>query len=169
MVNQLKCLKAGGLVLGIIGTVVALINAFWAIAWYEHLPIVEANFILHSFLGEAPDHIVRLFYVTVSLFDMLAAALLIAGILMKKKYFLLPWIISSMLEIVITSIELSPHLIPSVVIVGIFGGVLYIWFSIVTLYKEMKAEEQANSGVQMSYVEENPSQLPPYSVLTIDK
>lgn len=49
------------------------------------------------------------------------------------------------------------------------GGVLYVWFSIVMLYKEMKAEEEANSGVQMSYVEENPSQLPPYSVLTVDK
>lgn len=33
----------------------------------------------------------------------------------------------------------------------------------------MKAEEEANSGVQMAYVDEAPSVLPPYSVLTIDK
>lgn len=68
--------------LGIIGTVVALINFFWAIAYYENVQVVEANFILHQFLGDAPDHIVRLFYITISIFDMVAAALLIAGILM---------------------------------------------------------------------------------------
>lgn len=39
----------------------------------------------------------------------------------------------------------------------------------VDLYKQMKADEEANTGVQMAYVDENPSQLPPYSVLTIDK
>lgn len=33
----------------------------------------------------------------------------------------------------------------------------------------MKADEEANTGVQMAYVDETPSQLPPYSVLTIDK
>lgn len=82
MVNQLNCLKAGGLVLGIIGTVVAMINVFWAIAVYEEIPIVNDNFILGALLGNAPDHIIRLFYVTVSIFDMVAAALLIAGILM---------------------------------------------------------------------------------------
>jgi len=169
MVNQLNCLKAGGLVLGIIGTVVAMINVFWAIAVYEEIPIVNDNFILGALLGNAPDHIIRLFYVTVSIFDMVAAALLIAGILMKKKYFLLPWIISSMVEIIITSIELSTHLIPAIVLVAIFGGIIYIWYSIVTLYKQMKAEEEANTGVQMAYVDETPSQLPPYSVLTIDK
>lgn len=36
----------------------------------------------------------------------------------------------------------------------------------------MKAEEDANTGVQMAYVDETTNQrnqLPPYSVLTIDK
>lgn len=33
----------------------------------------------------------------------------------------------------------------------------------------MRAEEEANTGVQMTYVDESPTQLPPYSVLTIDK
>ena len=52
------------------------------------------------------------------------------------------------------------------------GGVIYIWYSIVVLYKEMKAEEEANTGVQMAYVDETPSQmqnLPPYSVMISDK
>lgn len=49
------------------------------------------------------------------------------------------------------------------------GGFIYIWYSIVALYKQMKAEEDENTGVQMAYVDEAPSQLPPYSVLTIDK
>lgn len=39
----------------------------------------------------------------------------------KKKYLLLPWIVSSMLEIIITTIELSSHLIPAIVLVAIFG------------------------------------------------
>lgn len=40
------------------------------------------------------------------------------------------------------------------------------------LYNEMKAEEEANTGVQMAYVDEESNQrnqLPPYNVLTIDK
>lgn len=39
----------------------------------------------------------------------------------------------------------------------------------VMLYKQLKAEEDAHTGVQMAYVDETPTQLPPYSVLTIDK
>lgn len=52
------------------------------------------------------------------------------------------------------------------------GAIIYIWYCVVTLYKEMKAEEEANTGVQMAYVDETTNQrnqLPPYSVLTIDK
>lgn len=49
------------------------------------------------------------------------------------------------------------------------GAILYIWYSIVTLYRKLKEDEEANTGVQMAYVDETPSQLPPYSVLTIDK
>lgn len=76
------CLKAGGLVLGVVGTVVAMINVFWAIAMFEEIPIVQDSFILGKLIGNAPDHIIRLFYVTLSIFDLLAAVLLIAGILM---------------------------------------------------------------------------------------
>lgn len=52
------------------------------------------------------------------------------------------------------------------------GGIIYIWYSIVLLYKELKAEEEANTGVQMAYVDESPAQLqnlPPYSVMISDK
>lgn len=172
MVNQLNCLKAGGLVLGIVGTLVALINVFYAIAIYENFSLVEHNFIMNAVIGDAPEHIIRLTYVINAIFDLVAAALLIAGILMKKKYLLLPWIISSLLEIIITTIELSHHLIPAIVLVAIFSAIIYVWYCIVTLYKEMKAEEDANTGVQMAYVDETTNQrnqLPPYSVLTIDK
>lgn len=82
MVNQLNCLKAGGLVLGIVGTLVALINVFYAIAIYENFSMVEHNFIMNAVIGDAPEHIIRLTYVTISIFDLVAAALLIAGILM---------------------------------------------------------------------------------------
>lgn len=54
----------------------------------------------------------------------------------------------------------------------ISGGIVYIWYCIVALYNEMKAEEEANTGVQMAYVDEasnQRNQLPPYNVLTIDK
>lgn len=91
MVNQLMCLKAGGLVLGVIGSVVAMINVFWAIAMFEEIPIIQDNFLLGKLLGNFPDHIIRLFYVTLSVFDLMAAALLIAGILMvnkSSKYFI---------------------------------------------------------------------------------
>lgn len=33
----------------------------------------------------------------------------------------------------------------------------------------MSEEEKANTGVQLAYVNDTPSQLPPYNVLTIDK
>jgi len=33
----------------------------------------------------------------------------------------------------------------------------------------MHKEEKVNTGVQMAYVDETPSQLPPYGVLTSDK
>lgn len=82
MVNQLKCLRAGGLVLGIVGTIVALMNFFYAIAIYEDFSIASHNFVLAAIIGDAPEHIIRLTYVTISIFDLVAAALLIAGILM---------------------------------------------------------------------------------------
>lgn len=82
MVNQLNCLKAGGLVLGIVGTLVALINVVYAIAIYENFSMVDHNFIMSAVIGDAPEHIIRLTYVTISIFDLVAAALLIAGILM---------------------------------------------------------------------------------------
>lgn len=85
MVNQLNCLKAGGLVLGIVGTIVALINVFYAIAIYENFSVVDHNFILDAVIGDAPEHIIRLTYVIISIFDMVAAALLIAGILMVNR------------------------------------------------------------------------------------
>lgn len=169
MVNQLNCLKAGGLVLGVCVTIVALINVFYAIAIFEDFSVVDHNFVLNAVIGDAPEHIIRLVYVTISIFELIAAALLIAGILLKKKYLLLPWIVSTLLEIIITTIELSTHLIPAIVLVAIFGGIIYIWYCIVSLYNQMKADEEANTGVQMAYVDETPSQLPPYSVLTIDK
>lgn len=169
MLNQLNCLKVGGLVLGIIGTLVAIVNVVYAYAVYEDFSLVEHNFVLSSIIGDAPEHIIRITYVIISIFDLVCAALLIAGILMKNKYMLLPWIVSSLLEIVITTIELSSSLIPAILLVSIFGGIIYIWYSIVSLYTQMKAEEEANSGVQMAYVDEAPSTLPPYSVLTIDK
>lgn len=87
MVNQLNCLKAGGLVLGIIGSIIATINVFYAIAIYEDFSIVEHNFVLATFIGEAPEHIIRLTYVIISILDLLASALLIAGILMVNKVF----------------------------------------------------------------------------------
>lgn len=54
----------------------------------------------------------------------------------------------------------------------ISGAIIYVWYSIVSLYRQMKAEEEANTGVQMAYVDETTNQrnqLPPYNVLTIDK
>lgn len=44
--------------------------------------MVEHNFIMNAVIGDAPEHIIRLTYVTISIFDLVAAALLIAGILM---------------------------------------------------------------------------------------
>lgn len=85
MVNQLNCLKAGGLVLGIIGTIVAVINVIYAIAIYESFAAVDHNFVLAALIGEAPDHIIRLTYVTISICDLFASALLIAGILLVSK------------------------------------------------------------------------------------
>lgn len=82
MVNQLNCLRAGGLVLGIVGTLVALINVFYAVAIYENFSLVEHNFIMNAVIGDAPEHIIRLTYVINAIFDLVAAALLIAGILM---------------------------------------------------------------------------------------
>lgn len=82
MVNQLDCLKAGGLVLGIVVTIVALINVFYAIAIFEDFSVVDHNFVLSAVIGDAPEHIIRLVYVTISIFELVAAALLIAGILM---------------------------------------------------------------------------------------
>lgn len=82
MVNQLNCLKAGGLVLGIVVTIVALINVFYAIAIFEDFSVVDHNFVLDAIIGKAPEHIIRLVYVTISIFELVAAALLIAGILL---------------------------------------------------------------------------------------
>ncbi|XP_055323982.1 uncharacterized protein LOC129578829 [Sitodiplosis mosellana] len=169
MVNQLLCFKAGGLVLGIIGTALSMLNLVWAIAAYEELPFINDHIILGKLIGYAPDHFIRLAYVIISIFELVAAALLIAGILLKKKYCLLPWIVSYMVDIIVISLEAWNYLILSIVCMTIFGGVIYIWYAIVLLYKEFQAEEEANTGVQMAYVDEAPSQLPPYSVLTIDK
>lgn len=82
MLNQLNCLKVGGLVLGIIGTLVAIVNVVYAYAVYEDFSLVEHNFVLGSILGNAPEHIIRITYVIISIFDLVCAALLIAGILM---------------------------------------------------------------------------------------
>lgn len=85
MVNQLNCLKAGGLVLGIIGTIVATINVIYAIAIYQNFSAVDHNFVLDTLIGDAPEHIIRLTYVIISILDLFASALLIAGILMVSK------------------------------------------------------------------------------------
>lgn len=82
MLNQLNCLKAGGLVMGILGVIIAIINVFYAIAVYEEVPMVNESFALNAFLGNAPDHIIRLFYFAFSIFDLLLSGLLIAGILL---------------------------------------------------------------------------------------
>lgn len=71
--------------LGIVGTIVAMINVFYAIAIYENFSVVDHNFILDAVIGDAPEHIIRLTYVIISIFDMVAAALLIAGILMVNR------------------------------------------------------------------------------------
>lgn len=78
----MNCLKVGGLVLGVIGTFVAIVNTVYAIAIYEDFSAVEHNFVLSSIIGDAPDHIIRIAYVTISIFDLICAALLVAGILM---------------------------------------------------------------------------------------
>lgn len=43
---------------------------------------------------------------------------------------LLPWIVSSLLEIIITIIELSSHLIPAIVIVGLFGKCYFTYIAV---------------------------------------
>lgn len=68
--------------LGIIGTIIALINVCYAIAVYENFAMVDHNFVLEAIIGNAPEHIIRLTYVVISIFDLVASALLIAGILM---------------------------------------------------------------------------------------
>lgn len=83
--NQLVCLKTGGIALGIIGTIVAAINVVYAIAFYENFKGIEHNFVLKAIIGDAPEHIIRLAYVIIAILDLLGSALLIAGILMVSK------------------------------------------------------------------------------------
>lgn len=52
---------------------------------------------------------------------------------------------------------------------AIIFGIGYTWYSVLSLYFQFKNEDEANTGVQMAYVDEAPSQLPPYNILTIEK
>lgn len=85
MLKQLTCLKTGGIALGALGTVLATINVFYAIAIYEDFTAVEHNFVLEAIIGGTSEHVIRLTYVIISILDLLASALLIAGILMVNK------------------------------------------------------------------------------------
>lgn len=75
-------MKAGGLALGALGAVMAVINVIFSIAIHENFANVEHNFVMASIIGDAPEHIIRIAYVTISLFDLIFSALLIAGILL---------------------------------------------------------------------------------------
>lgn len=85
MLNQINCLKVGGLALGVLGVIMAIINVVFSIAVHENFANIDHNFVMASIIGEAPEHIIRLAYVSISIFDLLFSALLIAGILMVSK------------------------------------------------------------------------------------
>lgn len=70
--------------LAIVGTIVALINVFYAIAIFEDFSVVDHNFVLDAVIGNAPEHIIRLVYVMISIFELVAAALLCCGILLVR-------------------------------------------------------------------------------------
>lgn len=85
MLNQINCLKTGGLALGVLGVIMAIINVIYCIAIHENFADIKHNFVMASVVGEAPEHIIRLAYVINSIFDLLFSALLIAGILRVNK------------------------------------------------------------------------------------
>lgn len=85
MLEQVNCLKAGGLVLGALGVIMAIVNVVFSIAVHENFANIDHNFVMASIVGEAPEHIIRLAYVSISILDLLFSALLIAGILLVSK------------------------------------------------------------------------------------
>lgn len=82
MLSQISCLKAGGLALGALGAMVAVFNVFLAIAVQKNFADIDHNFVMASIIGDAPEHIIRIAYATISIFDLIFSALLIAGILL---------------------------------------------------------------------------------------
>ncbi|XP_031618305.1 uncharacterized protein LOC116337682 [Contarinia nasturtii] len=141
--DRLKCMKAGGLVMGIIGAFLSVSNIFWAIYRYENNDVINDNTISHLLFSKVEEDFVRMFYMILSLFDMLAALLLINGILMKNKYFLLPWITCTLVAIIIETLEYSVLLLSHVCYIGYIGIYIYIVYLLIEKYKKMKAEDEA--------------------------
>lgn len=74
-------LETGGLVLGILGSITSLI--FFIFGIFElntDVHDTKHNVLLAYFLDEAPDHIVRVVYVAISIVDILSSVLLVVGI-----------------------------------------------------------------------------------------
>jgi len=163
-------LETGGLILGVFGTVSSLI--FFLGGLFElnnDVTHTRNHYFLSDYLQDAPEHIVRIVYVAISVLDVLCSVLLVVGILKRSRWLLVPWIVDSMLMLVMTCAEIFLYLVPAFLVTGTIGGFLYLWYCIVSLYVKFDNEEKSANGVPMTSIENGQNTNLPYSNFNNDK
>lgn len=69
----------------------------------------------------------------------------------RNKNFLVPWMISNALSLLVWTVLLLPVLFPAFLIMAPVGLIYYVWYCMYSMYQVLKLEEQGGANAEVPY------------------